>query len=87
MYTGGTNTFAHRSPGAGAHTLYGHTKYIQVVLFTLSRHQHWFPPGHQGTSPASPGPGVAWTSLPLCVWASDGDPKGGTTSKETLILA
>lgn len=30
---------------------------------------------------------VAWTSGSLCVWASDGDPKGGITSKEVPILA
>lgn len=86
MYTGGTDTFAHRPPWVGAHTPCGHTKHTQAVLFSLFK-QHWLPPGYKvPLQPSITLACMAWMSLPLCVWASDGDPKGGIIRKEVPIL-
>lgn len=72
----------------GAHTLYGHTKHTQAVCPPSLNNNTG---SHQATKvPLQPSitlAGVAWTSLPLCVWASDGDPKGSRTRKEVPILA
>lgn len=60
MYTGDTDTFAHRPPGEGAHT-----KYIQAVLITLNTSigSHQSPRYLSNITLAC----VAWTSLPFCV--------------------
>lgn len=68
MYAGGTDTFAHRPPWVGAHTLYGHIKHIQAVLFTLLKHQHWHPPGHQGTSLVYHHLGLCGLDVPPALW-------------------